>query len=170
MQEDEANGQEVSEIFHKGDLFIDCSRSASVEASMRRFVRAFFGHNGISPRKNEYGMYAASGAALRSIDLSRQVGAAIFTQDGEAITHGCNEVPKAFGGTYWEGEAYEPHRDFEEGLDANQSKKSEILRDILHRLAAKGMLLKKYRPGVRTADKAIDELLNGEIFKLKSWT
>jgi cytidine deaminase len=73
-----------------------------MDTQLDRFVQAFFGRTDISPSKNEYGMYAAKSAALRSADLSRQVGAAVFTDDGELITQGCNEVPKAFGGTYWD--------------------------------------------------------------------
>ena len=40
-------------------------------------------------------MFAAKAAALRTLDLSRQVGAAIFSADGEIISMGSNEVPKA---------------------------------------------------------------------------
>lgn len=84
-------------------------------------------------------MYAAKSASLRSADLSRQVGAAIFTDDGELITQGCNEVPKAFGGTYWEGE--EPdYRDVMIGHDPNDNMKKEVLRDLLERLQKGGML------------------------------
>lgn len=166
MEEDqEDHGQEVSEIFYKGDMFVDCSKIKNVESSIKRFIKAFFGHNGISPTKAEYGMYAAAGAALRSIDLSRQVGSAIFSTNGEVITQGCNEVPKAFGGAYWEGENYEPHRDFEEGIDANQQKKSEILRDVLIRLFKEGFINKKYIRTENDTAIAVDRLMGVDILK-----
>lgn len=110
-----------------------------MEAKTFRFIEALFGKADIAPTKMEYGMYAAKSASLRSSDLSRQVGAAIFTRDGELITQGCNEVPKAFGGTYWDGE--EPdHRDIKLGHDPNDLLKREVIRDLLERLLRGGML------------------------------
>jgi deoxycytidylate deaminase len=51
----------------------------------------------------EYGLFLAKAAALRTLDLSRQVGAAIFSDKGEIIALGANEVPKAGGGTLLAG-------------------------------------------------------------------
>lgn len=133
-------GQRVSDVFHLGDVFVSGINSAEVDKTINRFINAFFGDNNISPTKMEYGMYAAAGAALRSIDLSRQVGAAIFSRQGEIITLGCNEVPKAFGGTYWCDDVSSPHRDFEEGKDANQQRKTEILHDFVDRLVNEGYI------------------------------
>ena len=87
-------------------------------------------------------MYAAKSASLRSSDLSRQVGAAIFTDDGELITQGCNEVPKAFGGTYWDLEAPD-WRDVKLGYDPNENLKRELLRDLFERLLNADMLSDK---------------------------
>ncbi len=84
-------------------------------------------------------MYAAKSASLRSSDLSRQVGAAIFTAEGELIAQGCNEVPKAFGGTYWDGDEQD-HRDVKLGHDPNDLIKKEVIRDFLERLLGGGML------------------------------
>lgn len=63
-------------------------------------------------------MFHAKAAALRSADLARQVGAVICTKNGEIIAAGCNEVPKAKGGAYWEGDSPD-YRDFKVGYDAN---------------------------------------------------
>jgi deoxycytidylate deaminase len=78
-------------------------------------------------------MYAAKSAALRSSDLSRHVGAAAFTASGELLTQGCNEVPRAFGGTYWDGESPD-YRDIKLGADPNDVIKREVVRDFLERL------------------------------------
>lgn len=134
QEDNELHGQEVSLIFHKGDVFVDGAHKTAIESTISRFIKAFFGNNGISPNRMEYGLYAAAGAALRSIDLSRQVGAAIFTDQGEIISLGCNEVPKAFGGTYWYDDLPNSHRDFEEGIDANHLQKTIIIRDLIDRL------------------------------------
>ena len=140
MNEDgDVHGQHLREAFHRADVFIDGVHKEEMEEKTFRFVEALFGKADIAPTKAEYGMYAAKSASLRSSDLSRQVGAAIFTQDGELITQGCNEVPKAFGGTYWDGE--EPdHRDVKLGHDPNDLLKREVIRDLLERLLRGGML------------------------------
>ncbi len=89
-------------------------------------------------------MYAAKSASLRSADLSRQVGAAIFTDAGELVTQGCNEAPKAFGGTYWDSETPD-YRDVRIGYDPNDILKNELLRDILDRLNRADLLSEKAR-------------------------
>jgi deoxycytidylate deaminase len=95
------HGQSVRDAFPLGDVFIDATSRVSCEQTIRRFILLLFGNNTISPTHDEYGMYLAKSASLRSSDLSRQVGAAIFSQTGEVVALGCNEVPKAGGGTYW---------------------------------------------------------------------
>lgn len=136
-------GQRVSDVFHLGDVFVNGDGSVTAANTVDRFIRAFFGDNGISPTKAEYGMYAAAGAALRSMDLSRQVGAAIFSPAGEVITMGCNEVPKAFGGTYWSDDEGDIHRDFEEGRDGNHQQKLKVFHDLVERLSGLGAFSKE---------------------------
>ena len=132
-------GQHLRETFHLGDVFIDGLSKGDMDRQLDRFVQAFFGRTDIAPSKQEYGMYAAKSASLRSSDLSRQVGAAIFSDDGELITQGCNEVPKAMGGTYWDGESPD-FRDVRLGYDPNDVLKKDILRDLFDRLEKAGLL------------------------------
>jgi deoxycytidylate deaminase len=132
-------GQNVRETFHLADVFIDGLSRLEMDIKLDRFVQAFFGRTDISPSKNEYGMYAAKSAALRSADLSRQVGAAVFTDDGELITQGCNEVPKAFGGTYWDLEDPD-FRDVKIGVDPNDVIKKELLRELFDKMSNAGLL------------------------------
>jgi cytidine deaminase len=132
-------GQQLSETFHLADVFIDGLNKARMDEKLERFVAALFGRNDIAPSKDEYGMYAAKSASLRSSDLSRQVGAALFTDDGELVTQGCNEVPKALGGTYWDLETPD-HRDIKKGYDPNDQHKKEIVRDLVERLRKKDHL------------------------------
>ena len=113
-----------------GDVFVDGIDSAEANKTIGRFIRAFFGDNGASPSRDEYGMYAAAAASYRSIDLSRQVGAAIFSKAAEIISLGCNEVPKK-GGTYWCDDDTPTSRDFDRGRDANQERRDEILHDLV---------------------------------------
>jgi deoxycytidylate deaminase len=138
-EDQEALGQQLSETFHLADVFIDGLNKAFMDEKLERFTAALFGKNDIAPSKDEYGMYAAKSASLRSSDLSRQVGAATFTADGELITQGCNEVPKAHGGTYWDLELPD-HRDIKKGFDPNDKHKKEILRDLVERLRKRNYL------------------------------
>lgn len=157
MNEDgDVHGQHLRETFHRADVFIDGINKKEMEAKTVRFVEALFGKADIAPTKAEYGMYAAKSASLRSSDLSRQVGAAIFTADGELITQGCNEVPKAFGGTYWDGE--EPdHRDIKLGHDPNDLLKREVIRDLMERLQRHGLLSKEAQE-IGSSSQIVDRL------------
>lgn len=132
-------GQNVRETFHIADVFIDGLVRSEMDSKLGRFIQALFGKTDISPSKAEYGMYAAKSAALRSSDLSRQVGAAIFSDDGEIITQGCNEVPRAFGGTYWDTETPD-YRDVKLRSDPNEVVKKELLRELFDRMDRGGLL------------------------------
>lgn len=136
---DDKFGQHMRDAFHLADVFVDGIAKGPMKQKISRFFNALFGLNEIAPTKHEYGMYAAKSASLRSSDLSRQVGAAIFSDHGELLTQGCNEVPRAFGGTYWDGE--EPDfRDIKLGTDPNEVIKNDVIRDFLERLAAAKLL------------------------------
>jgi len=98
----------------------------------------------LTPTKEEYGMYLAKAAALRSAELGRQVGAAICNDDGEVVALGANELPKAGGGLHW-GEELEDHRDWAKGHDTNDITKRELIAELLHRLAEGGVLSDKHK-------------------------
>lgn len=138
-EDGEALGQQLRDTFHLADVFIDGINKQEMDSKITRFIDALFGRNDISPSKDEYGMYAAKSASLRSADLSRQVGAALFSSDGEMVTQGCNEVPKALGGTYWDLEKPD-HRDITKKQDPNEFHKREILREVVEKLRARGFL------------------------------
>lgn len=142
IEEDDKFGQNLRDTFHRADVFIDGMNKQAMSAMINRFIECLFGRADVAPTKAEYGMYAAKSASLRSSDLSRQIGAAIFSVDGELITQGCNEVPRAFGGTYWDQE--EPdHRDVKIGYDPNDIHRKEVVRDFLERLQQGGFLSEK---------------------------
>lgn len=127
------SGQRVGKIFQYADLVVNVDLIggiADIGRQVQRFVDLLFGANFYSPNKNEYGMYLANSAALRSLDLSRQVGAAIFRRTGEVATLGTNEVPKAGGGTYWSEEGQDA-REYKTRRDSNDERKAELLHEIL---------------------------------------
>ena len=148
-ESDHEFGQKIRETFPLADVFVDGINRKNCEAMVSRFVNLIFGDNSITPDHDEYGMYLAKSTSLRSGDLSRQVGAAIFRRSGEVISLGCNEVPKYPGGTYWCNESPDG-RDFALGGDQNEKIKKEILYEIIEILfERKGLaeeLLKLGRP------------------------
>jgi len=138
-QEDHEHGQRVREVFHLADLIVNKDIAETQREQLDRFVELIFGRNNLSPSKIEYGMYMAKAASLRSLDLSRQVGAAIFSQRNEVVTLGCNEVPKGGGGTYWADDPKDA-RDFRWESDPNDERKRSIVIDFLQRLQQKSLL------------------------------
>lgn len=152
-------GQDVRHAFPLGDLFVHCTTRSEIEAGVSRFVELLLGHPYHTPNRDELGMFYAQAAALRSADLSRQVGAAITTADGDLTAVGCNEVPKAFGGLYWPGQ--HDHRDFQLGYDTSTQSKREILAEILHKLqAAKWLSDDKSNTDI---DALVDQALTGDV-------
>jgi len=115
------HGQNTRETFELADFFIkDAER---INENVERFVNLLFGALYITPSMDEYGMHMASSSALRSGDLSRQVGAAITDPKGDLVAAGCNEVPKAGGGSYWATDQPDV-RDYTLGEDPNDAEKS----------------------------------------------
>jgi deoxycytidylate deaminase len=133
VDEDEVgklHGQRVASIFHDADFIASLDASESIEGQVTRFCELIFGSNSISPTRTEYGLFLAKAAALRTLDLSRQVGAAIFTSSGDIIALGSNEVPRAGGGTYWSDDEFDD-RDFKRKHDSNFQRKREILAQLI---------------------------------------
>jgi len=127
---DQLHGQRVATIFHDADFIANLDVVENVESQVHRFCELIFGSNCLSSTKSEYGMFLARAAALRSLDLSRQVGAAIFSSNAEILALGSNEVPKAGGGTYWADDDFDD-RDYVRKVDSNFVRKREILLQIL---------------------------------------
>lgn len=126
------HGQRIGKIFHDADFIVNQDEIGkdAVKHQIERFCELLFSSNAISPTKAEYSMFAAKAAALRTLDLSRQVGAAIFRPTGEIISMGSNEVPKAKGGTYWCDEQPRDAREYVSKEDSNDRRKKELLREL----------------------------------------
>jgi deoxycytidylate deaminase len=131
------HGQRISKIFHDADFIVNLDlRRPPIAEQVNRFLEIVFSSNSYSPTHVEYGMFNAKAAALRTLDLSRQVGAAIFASSGEVIALGSNEVPKAGGGTYWSDEQYDA-RDFQLGGDSNHERKVQIFSELMEKVGLK---------------------------------
>jgi cytidine deaminase len=140
-------GQDVSHTYFRADAFVDATERPNADDAIRRFVEVVFGHPFATPTREELGMQHAFSAALRSADLSRQVGAAITTDDGQLLAVGTNDVPKAGGGIYWPG-PYD-YRDFRfaETDEPNAEMKRVILADLLARLRDEKLLAEDVKLG-----------------------
>lgn len=133
------NGQNLRDTFPLADVFLDGRDSEALKASATRFVEILFAHPFRTPTKQELGMFYAHGASLRSASPGRQVGACIATKDGDTVSIGTNEVPKAHGGQYWEGDVPD-ERDHHWSFDSTAALTENILADLIARLRQKGWL------------------------------
>lgn len=119
-KEQRSLGQDVSGTFHRADFFIRAWTRDVIEEDLKRTFEILFGTPFRTPTRDEYCQFMAAGAALRSAEFGRQVGAAIATADGSLISLGTNEVPRAEGGSFWDGEEG-GNREFEvSDVDANR--------------------------------------------------
>ena len=150
-------GQDVRDTFTVSDVFIDATRRSTVVSEIGRFVDLGFGRPFETPTPDELGMYFAHAAALRSADLSRQVGAVIMRNPGEVIAIGCNSVPKPSGGHYWSGDPNDA-RDFVWGYDPSTKIKIEMVGEILHILRSANWL----SPNKSEAD--VESLVQSSLF------
>lgn len=132
-------GQNVRGAFPMADFFIDVSDAAQITTHIQRVLSLIFGTSIETPTRDEYGMFLAHGAGLRSASLGRQVGACICAEDGAVMAVGCNEVPRAGGGLYWTGDPGD-QRDHIVGVDSNDQIKRQLLQDVLGRLKSAGWL------------------------------
>ncbi|WP_165943418.1 hypothetical protein [Roseicella aquatilis] len=112
------HGQKVAEAFRYADFYCDSSASLPradvpeaeleawpVTADLARFLALLRADRPmLRPTEAEQAMYHAYAARLGSACLSRQVGAVLLGRDGQLLSTGCNEVPRAGGGLYGEGE------------------------------------------------------------------
>lgn len=135
--DDRGFGQNVREAFVLGHIYV--STNDDVKAGITRYFRLFFGYPFETPTREEHAMFQSHTAALRSADLSRQVGAAICTSGGEIVAVGCNEVPRAGGGQYWPGDKPD-QRDFQLGYDSNTRYRDAALAEAFLHLEEQELL------------------------------
>jgi deoxycytidylate deaminase len=148
-KESDEFGQNTRDTYPKADFFANLGLTLG-EHEVRRFVDLFFGHPFRTPSREEFAMYQASAASLRSSDDNRQVGAAIVTlaQDGsddrntDVVAVGMNEVPRGGGGFYWDKDSPD-NRDqalLQWGTDRAREIKISALAELLDKIRQKDWL------------------------------
>lgn len=98
-KQDEEFGQHLVDTLQYADFFINNDHPNIESIKVDRFLDLMLDTKILSPTLDEFAMYIAQSAALRSGCLSRQIGAAIINKEGEIISVGYNDVPKS-GGLY----------------------------------------------------------------------
>ena len=132
LDEQRAGGQDVVGTFYQADLFVDASDSETLRADVIRTLRIIFGDPFRTPTRDEHAQFMAAGAALRSAELGRQVGAAIADKAGSILAVGANEVPQVGGGSHWEGDPEaDDNREFRHSSrDTNRVHQERIADDL----------------------------------------
>lgn len=105
-------GQRVRDTSFLADFFVrnDLDNQEQLKKTLDRYLEIIFGTKIHTPQLDETAMYGAIVAARGSACLSRQVGAVIYSSDGELIGQGCNDVPKGGGGLYEAEDSQNDHR------------------------------------------------------------
>lgn len=140
-------GQNVRSAFPEADYFTATDKPEDLKISIRRLVNMIFRHPFVTPSRSELAMSHAKTEAMRSGDLSRQIGCAITNTDGDIIAMGCNDVPRPGGGQYYEGDS-DDARDYLLAYDPNDKFKRYVISEFLGRMAAEWLkdLLSKKTP------------------------
>ena len=132
------NGQRLTRTFHLADFFVRIEDSPDkLKCDLRRIVDLLFGQPHTTPSFDEYAMFLAFAAALRSADLSRQVGA-VIARNEQIFTTGANDCPRPGGGLYWPVKDdkgcltdVEKGRDYVRGFDSNDREQQRITEKIV---------------------------------------
>lgn len=155
--------QNVQDTFPRADFFVNATED--VTNQLQRFVGIVFQDPFVTPTVDEYAMSVARTVALRSCDLSRQVGAVILDRCRTVLATGCNEVPYPGGGIYYNGRsgAIGDNRDYKKGHDPNYIEIQRTLIEFIGVLRLAGQI----KTGKSDADVA-DSLLHGQYKELMS--
>jgi deoxycytidylate deaminase len=138
QDEAEKHGQHTRDTYHLSDFFVDFGDQRNkFEKDVWRILDLIFGKPFVTPTFDEFAMFMAFSASLRSADLSRQVGA-VVTKDHAIVSTGANDVPRFGGGLYWpnyhggsEIQDIPNGRDYVRTGDTNVIEKNDIIDDIL---------------------------------------
>lgn len=152
-------GQKVRDTIQASDFFLrnDASNKGQLRESVSRYLKIIFGTEIITPRPDETAMYNAAAAAAGSACLSRQVGAAIYSDSGELIGKGRNDVPKYGGGLYGYDDGDCDHRCYKwkDTKCYNDAHKEKLYEGIFKALKENGLLTEKKSKGYSDVQEAL---------------
>jgi deoxycytidylate deaminase len=138
------HGQRVRDTIELSDYFIrnDTNTKENLEKSCERFLDLIFRIKVTTPSRDESAMYTAVSAATLSACLSRQVGAAIYNEEGELIGKGANDVPKFGGGLYNSDDGENDFRCYRNGekICHNDDRKEKLYQNAHEALISENIL------------------------------
>jgi deoxycytidylate deaminase len=137
-------GQNVRDAYPLADFFLDGSNDVDLQATAARAVDIVFGHPFATPTKDEFAMYFADAAGLRSAEPGRQVGAVIASDAGDIVAIGTNEVPAFGGGHFWatgsDAISRDDNREYRNRVDTSDKTKRLLAREIFVALQSGGAI------------------------------
>lgn len=136
-EEENPHGQRTRQTFALGDVFVETG-SEFFAQKVRDFLNLAFGYPFVTPEPDEYAMFLAFAASLRSAQLGRQVGSVVVSAKGDVVGTGCNDVPRGGGGLYWPGAG--DRRDHTLRFDSNDRRREEIVNDVFEKLSSARLL------------------------------
>ena len=152
----------MQDTFPLADFFINAK--LDITEQVKRFIQLIFGEPFTTPTPDEYFMFLARATALRSCDLSRQVGAVITDPSGAIVSVGCNEVPLPGGGFFHEEiDKSRDNRDKEKTYDPNYIEIQRSLIEFISVLKKAGLVVEE-----KSDSDIVDELLRREFKELMS--
>jgi deoxycytidylate deaminase len=125
-------GQRTRDVFKLADAFVTTDDTDRLSEQLSRILDLLFSAPIVSPTADEYAMFMAYAASLRSADLSRQVGAVISNVYNDIVATGANDVPRFGGGLYWP--TTDEKRDYVLGEDSNEMEKRRIILSIMKKI------------------------------------
>ena len=131
--EENNNGQQTTKTIQQSDYFFEnnCDTPEKINQECKRLLNLIFQSTIVTPKQDEYGMHLAFGAADKSACLSRQVGAAIISENFHVLATGYNDVPQ-FGGGLYTSESISDNRCFaKSGMCYNDIEKKLIADEII---------------------------------------
>lgn len=138
------HGQKVTDTFYNSDLFIRNDKDNDVELRKKitRYLEILFATEIHSPTQDEMAMYTAMSVGSKSACMSRQVGAAIYSESKDLIGIGWNDVPKFGGGLYSPEDKQNDHRCYLWGgkICHNDDRKKKLRQKILLELKTEGVI------------------------------
>lgn len=158
--ENEKIGQQTRDTFELADAYIRISDNEpnQVKTKIMRIVDLLLSCPFHPPSQEEHAMFMAYAAALRSSDLSRQVGAVVANRSGDVVASGANDAPSPEGGTYWPSEASFTDEvddskgpDYLRGYDSNERERNRILAGVIAALVPDEALPDRTDPEERSA-------------------
>ncbi len=152
-KEDVKHGQRFVDTYHMSDFFVHLGeKPKALRDKIWRFLSLLFANPHCTPEFEEYAMFLAFAASLRSTALARQVGA-VIARNKEVLSTGANDLPLFGGGLQWAESAHEQVTQKTEGsggvrdreIDQNTAQKQELLSEIVDSGVTRGINATKLR-------------------------